>query len=855
MPPNIPAPIRRLEEAVVNRIAAGEVFTTLYYARAYIIPAFLMQRVSAGLIFQIIHRPANALKELIENSLDAGSNSIQIIIKDGGMKLLQIQDNGNGIRRDDLPIVCERFTTSKIRSFDDLSNIATYGFRGEALASVSHIAHVTITTKTADSKCAWRASYSDGKLVSPRPGVSADPKPTAGNNGTQITVSVKTEKLNVFHSPDFYINNSPAIQAEDLFYNVPARRKALKNPSDEYSRILDVVQRYAVHNAGVSFTCKKQGSNLADVHTPTGVTVADVIRQIYGATVAAELLYLEQELPELEIKFKAWISNANYNIKKMVMLLFINRKSICIRHWLFGFAQNRSVESANFKKTIENIYANLLPKNTHPFIYLSLEISPRSVDVNVHPTKREVHLLNEETIVAAVCGAIQDRLKDANSSRTYLTQTLLPGASTVNEADKECSKERSGETLIVYSSSSNPNVPEYNHVRADSRTRTLDDFLRPSDISIDKSGTARAPSSKKMRIEEPNSVVLDEEDVNMGSAEDLREEIPQDSAIEEQNNMFPLSANSVTSRPIKRNHIEVRLTSVLNLRKEVKLIEHSGLTDLFTNHVFVGCIDDMLALVQYQTKLYMINYVIVSEELFYQLVLRNFCNFGFIHLSSAAPIKEFIQIALEQEARHGWDEGMKPMHEIAQSIRRSYAIISSAIVETLISRREMLLEYFSIRISDEGNLLSLPMILKGYVPNLDKLPMFLLRLGSEVDWDSEKGCFESLARELSILYAAEPPTLDSEQCYSAHSPRTEDISVTGESATPPPTMLKEQELKSSPVDGSNGVFTEYRWQVEHLIFPALKVGFIAPNSLAESSDGYVVQLANLSDMYKVFERC
>ncbi|RUS29738.1 DNA mismatch repair protein Mlh1-like protein [Jimgerdemannia flammicorona] len=786
MPPNIPAPIRRLEEAVVNRIAAGE----------------------------IIHRPANALKELIENSLDAGSNSIQIIIKDGGMKLLQIQDNGNGIRRDDLPIVCERFTTSKIRSFDDLSNIATYGFRGEALASVSHIAHVTITTKTADSKCAWRASYSDGKLVSPRPGVSADPKPTAGNNGTQITVSVKTEKLNVFHSPDFYINNSPAIQAEDLFYNVPARRKALKNPSDEYSRILDVVQRYAVHNAGVSFTCKKQGSNLADVHTPTGVTVADVIRQIYGATVAAELLYLEQELPELEIKFKAWISNANYNIKKMVMLLFIN---------------HRSVESANFKKTIENIYANLLPKNTHPFIYLSLEISPRSVDVNVHPTKRE-------TIVAAVCGAIQDRLKDANSSRTYLTQTLLPGASTVNEADKECSKERSA--------SSNPNVPEYNHVRADSRTRTLDDFLRPSDISIDKSGTARAPSSKKMRIEEPNSVVLDEEDVNMGSAEDLREEIPQDSAIEEQNNMFPLSANSVTSRPIKRNHIEVRLTSVLNLRKEVKLIEHSGLTDLFTNHVFVGCIDDMLALVQYQTKLYMINYVIVSEELFYQLVLRNFCNFGFIHLSSAAPIKEFIQIALEQEARHGWDEGMKPMHEIAQ-----------AIVETLISRREMLLEYFSIRISDEGNLLSLPMILKGYVPNLDKLPMFLLRLGSEVDWDSEKGCFESLARELSILYAAEPPTLDSEQCYSAHSPRTEDISVTGESATPPPTMLKEQEVKSSPVDGSNGVFTEYRWQVEHLIFPALKVGFIAPNSLAESSDGYVVQLANLSDMYKVFERC
>jgi DNA mismatch repair protein MLH1 len=156
-----PKRIRPLDPDVVNKIAAGE----------------------------IIVAPMHALKELIENAVDAGSTSIEVLVKDGGLKLLQITDNGHGIDRDDLPILCERFTTSKLKQFEDLSSIGTYGFRGEALASISHIAHLTVTTKTAGSSCAWRAHYSDGKLVPPKPGQSAAPKATAGRGGTQITVS------------------------------------------------------------------------------------------------------------------------------------------------------------------------------------------------------------------------------------------------------------------------------------------------------------------------------------------------------------------------------------------------------------------------------------------------------------------------------------------------------------------------------------------------------------------------------------------------------------------------------------------------------------------------------------------
>jgi DNA mismatch repair protein MutL len=159
-----PANIRKLDETVVNRIAAGE----------------------------IIQRPSNALKELLENSLDAGSSSINVTVQDGGLKLLKIQDNGSGINKEDLGIVCERFTTSKLQSFEDLSSIGTHGFRGEALASISHVAHLTIVTKTADMPCAFRSSYSDGKIL-------GAPKPCAGTQVNLLFLIFCSISLNLTH--------------------------------------------------------------------------------------------------------------------------------------------------------------------------------------------------------------------------------------------------------------------------------------------------------------------------------------------------------------------------------------------------------------------------------------------------------------------------------------------------------------------------------------------------------------------------------------------------------------------------------------------------------------------------------
>jgi DNA mismatch repair protein MLH1 len=169
-----PGVIRKLDEVVINRIAAGEVVQR----PANALKELLENRYEYGTAHLIVNTkytdalwsllqlqvPTNCGMFLLSFSLDAGAKNVQVLVKGGGLKLLQIQDDGSGIRKEDLPIVCERFTTSKLQTFDDLQQIGTYGFRGEALASISHVAHLTIVTKTQDSPCAYRAAYANGKL-------------------------------------------------------------------------------------------------------------------------------------------------------------------------------------------------------------------------------------------------------------------------------------------------------------------------------------------------------------------------------------------------------------------------------------------------------------------------------------------------------------------------------------------------------------------------------------------------------------------------------------------------------------------------------------------------------------------
>ncbi|XP_069814578.1 DNA mismatch repair protein Mlh1 [Dendropsophus ebraccatus] len=744
--------IRRLDETVVNRIAAGEV----------------------------IQRPANAIKEMIENCLDAKSTNIQVTVKEGGMKLIQIQDNGSGIRKEDLDIVCERFTTSKLQSFEDLSSISTYGFRGEALASISHVAHVTITTKTADGKCAYRASYADGKLKAP-------PKPCAGNQGTQISV-------------------------EDLFYNISTRRKALKSASEEHARIVEVVSRYAIHNSGISFSVKKQGETMADVRTLSNATTVDNIRTVFGNAVSRELIEVGCEDAKLAFKMKGYVTNANYSMKKCIFLLFINA---------------RLVESSALKKAIETIYAAYLPKNTHPFLYLSLEIAPQNVDVNVHPTKHEVHFLHEEGIIERVQQHIESKLLGSNSSRMYFTQTLLPG---VSISASEVVKPTSSSSAAAHKSGDK--VYAHQMVRTDAREQKLDAFLQPlpkhQSFSVPKTREVVEQKDDKANPEHSTAETLS--DLEMVDALDLiscveESEIPTDNVEKSEASTSSISRKkrpraesdvemdetekdrTVTAASAPRRRV-INLTSILSLQKQVEDRAHKGLQDMLRNHSFVGCVNPQWTLAQYQTKLYLLNTTKLSEELFYQILIYDFGNFGIMRLSESAPIYELAMLALDSP-ESGWTEEDGPKEGLAEYI-----------VQFLQKKSEMLKDYFSLEIDEGGNLTGLPLLLDNYIPPLEGLPMFILRLATEVNWDDEKECFESFSKECAMFFSIRKKYVLEESASS-----------------------EDKDLDAP----------SWRWTTEHILYKAFRTHLLPRKEFAE--DGSVLQLANLPDLYKVFERC
>ncbi|KAK7416057.1 DNA mismatch repair protein Mlh1 [Neonectria magnoliae] len=686
----------------------------------------VVNKIAAG---EIIVAPVHALKELIENAVDAGSTSLEVLAKDGGLKLLQITDNGSGIQKDDLAILCERHTTSKITSFEDLSSIATYGFRGEALASISHIAHLTVTTKTKDSDLAWRATYQDGKLAPAKAGQSAEPKGVAGRPGTQITV-------------------------EDLFYNIAARRKAFRSFSDEFNKIIDMVGRYAVHCKGVGFTCKKAGESSTSLSIQAHATIIDRIRQIHGSSVANELLKFETSEDRWGFKAEGYTTNANYSVKKTTLLLFIN---------------HRCVESTHIKKAIEQTYSNFLPKQGHPFVYLSLEIDPARVDVNVHPTKREVHFLNEDEIIQAICEHIETKLAAVDTSRTFMTQTLLPGVKVVDASDGDGTPGRT--TPLTKRPRRNSN----DLVRTDTAERKITSMFSRADTNQSSASTDRAEQA-------------------------------------------PAVSENIDYEIIDRASVPCKLSSVKQLRAEVRDDMHDELTEIFASHTFVGVIDDQrrLAAIQGGVKLYLIDYGHTCHEYFYQLGLTDFGNFGTIRFTPSLDLRELLRMAAEVEK----NDICSPDEDF------DVEALVDRVANQLIERREMLQEYFSLEISPAGELVSIPLLIKGYTPPLVKLPRFLLRLGPHVDWTDEKGCFETFLHELATLYVPEPmPALPGNE----EGLRTEDI--------PEDIRTRRQQI---------------RYAVQNLFFPAFKSRLVASKSLMESG---VLEVASLKGLYRVFERC
>ncbi len=330
--------IQILEDTTVDKIAAGEV----------------------------VERPASVIKELVENSIDAKATKIEIEIMAGGTSFMRVTDNGQGMNNQDARLSILRHATSKITQVEDLMKLNTLGFRGEALPSIAAVSRFQLLTR-----------------------------PQNADFGTCIKITGgKTDEIE-----DAGCNIGTTIKVEDLFFNVPARKKFLKTTTTESNKINDFIIKLAFSRPDIAF--KLINNNKMAITTSGNESLYDAIECIYGAKVSEELLPIE--LIDEHIKITGFIT------KPAVI-----RSS---RSWQTIIVNGRTITSRVIYKAIDNAYHSLLPKAGYPFVILNIELDKRAIDINVHPQKAEIKFEDESQLIKAVFEAVNHAIKPPEDHR------------------------------------------------------------------------------------------------------------------------------------------------------------------------------------------------------------------------------------------------------------------------------------------------------------------------------------------------------------------------------------------------------------------------------------------------------
>lgn len=326
-----------------------------------------INKIAAG---EVIERPKSIVKELVENSIDAGATSITVEI-DKECSIIKIIDNGYGIEKEDIKKAILRHATSKIKNEDDLFSIMTLGFRGEALSSISEIAEFEILTRTKDSECGYRAIYKGGENLLF--------EEVAINVGTTIIIS-------------------------DIFFNVPARKKFLKRASTEISYITELMTRLAISNSNISIKYVIDGKE--KLKTIGNSNLLDTIYSVYGKDIATNLVEVSENYKDIDIC--GFISNGN-----------ISRGN---RNYMNYFVNGRYITSETINMAILEGFKGIMMVNKFPFTVLYINIDSENIDVNVHPTKQEIRFVNKDDIFRAVNYAIKKAFATYNRLDLHISK-------------------------------------------------------------------------------------------------------------------------------------------------------------------------------------------------------------------------------------------------------------------------------------------------------------------------------------------------------------------------------------------------------------------------------------------------
>ncbi|MFZ2288140.1 MAG: DNA mismatch repair endonuclease MutL, partial [Halopseudomonas yangmingensis] len=308
----------------------------------------LANQIAAG---EVVERPASVIKELLENSLDAGATRIDIDVEEGGVKLLRVRDDGCGIDPDDLPLALSRHATSKIVELDDLERIATLGFRGEALASVSSVSRLTLTSAIEGAEQAWQVE-TEGRDMQPRVQPAAHPRGTT-------------------------------VEVRDLFFNTPARRKFLRTEKTEFSHLEEVVKRLALSRFDVAFNLRHNGKPVLALRAAQSEAEARRrVASVCGPAFVEQSLQIDSERGGLRLW--GWVGLPTFSRSQADLQYF--------------YVNGRLIRDKLVAHAVRQAYRDVLYNGRHPTFVLFMELDPAVVDVNVHPTKHEVRFRDNRMV-------------------------------------------------------------------------------------------------------------------------------------------------------------------------------------------------------------------------------------------------------------------------------------------------------------------------------------------------------------------------------------------------------------------------------------------------------------------------
>ena len=534
-----------LDELTINKIAAGEV----------------------------IERPASVVKELVENSIDAGATNITVEIQNGGISKIRIIDNGSGMNKDDLEFAFERHATSKIRKADDLENVKSMGFRGEALASIAAIAHVELTTKTEDDETGHKIVVEGGKVL--------EMEDSASQKGTTITVS-------------------------NLFFNTPVRYKFLKRDFTEAGYIEDAVTRIALANPNIAI--KLINGNKTIIQTNGNGDLKTVIYNIYGKEIAEGLLEVNYEYEGIKVTGaigKPEIARSN----RSYQMFFVNK---------------RYIKDKTLSAGVEQAFKGLIPIGKYGVVILNIEIEPNKIDVNVHPTKLEIRFQEEQKVFKAIYHSVKETLlkgdlvKEPEKEEKIEQQTIDAKMGT---PEIEGSKQEKVESVLEQKEE--VKKPSFMGLFK-KKEKDSDEFIENYSTNTLEEIFAEKNVGQTQEIKIPTEEQKEKMDNIIEKQKELENPIVEEPTSKNFDEMYVKTFGKLPETQIAEQNSNKIDNKTLKKVENISVFEEKESYNNIPNYKFIGALFSTYIVIEIKDEVYIIDQHAAHERVMYEKVKKNF---------------------------------------------------------------------------------------------------------------------------------------------------------------------------------------------------------------------------------------